>query len=150
MEVLGLGAKGKIHIHGGHAIPGPHFLRKSVWELFEGENTRDAVRAAYSECFANGTPQDVMVDGTVLRFLKPDIPPQVIAWSETLPEPHPLDENELELLRLYADGLSTPQVIEKLGTSETSVRRLRQSIGVKLQLDSIIQACVWAAKRGLL
>jgi len=67
------------------------------------------------------------------------------------PEPAtPLDHEDLELLRLLADGALLGAVARRLRTSERTVRRRIRSICNRLGVDAPIQAVVWAARRGLL
>jgi DNA-binding NarL/FixJ family response regulator len=62
----------------------------------------------------------------------------------------PLDREDLELLRLLADGALLGAVARRLRTSERTVRRRIRSICNRLGVDAPIQAVVWAARRGLL
>jgi DNA-binding NarL/FixJ family response regulator len=62
----------------------------------------------------------------------------------------PLDHEDLELLRLLADGALLGAVARRLRTSERTVRRRIRSICNRLGVDAPIQAVVWAARRGLL
>jgi DNA-binding NarL/FixJ family response regulator len=54
----------------------------------------------------------------------------------------PLSHDDLELLRLLADGV--------LRTPERTVRRRIRDICDRVGVDAPIQAVVWAARRGLL
>ena len=62
----------------------------------------------------------------------------------------PLDREDLELLRLLAEGTLLGAVARRLRTSERTVRRRIRSICNRLGVDAPIQAVVWAARRGLL
>ncbi len=62
----------------------------------------------------------------------------------------PLDREDLELLRLLAEGALLGAVARRLRTSERTVRRRVRSICNRLGVDAPIQAVVWAARRGLL
>jgi DNA-binding NarL/FixJ family response regulator len=75
--------------------------------------------------------------------------PQSGASSGTGPA-MPLDHEDLELLRLLADGALLGAVARRLRTSERTVRRRIRSICNRLGVDAPIQAVVWAARRGLL
>ncbi|MEE6258836.1 helix-turn-helix domain-containing protein [Plantactinospora sonchi] len=61
-----------------------------------------------------------------------------------------LDDQELILLRLLADGLSADAVARRLGTSERTVRRRVRAICDRLGVPAPISAVVWAVRRGLL
>jgi len=61
-----------------------------------------------------------------------------------------LDKNDLELLRLLADGMSVELVAKRLNLSVRTVRRRSRSICDRLELDTPIQAVVWATRKGLL
>lgn len=65
-------------------------------------------------------------------------------------EHRPLDDADLTLLRLLADGLPLDAVARRLDTSERTVRRRAQSICDRLGVPAPIAAVVWAARRGLL
>ena len=75
--------------------------------------------------------------------------PRVSAGSGTGPA-MPLDHEDLELLRLLADGALLGAVARRLRTSERTVRRRIRSICNRLGVGAPIQAVVWAARRGLL
>ena len=73
--------------------------------------------------------------------------------SRSHPEPAPgtgLDEADLALLRLLADGLLVEAVAKRTNTSERTVRRRARAICDRLGVRTPIQAIVWAARRGLL
>lgn len=61
-----------------------------------------------------------------------------------------LDDQELILLRLLADGLASEAVARRLGTSERTVRRRVRAICDRLGVPAPISAVVWAVRRGLL
>ncbi|WP_199736229.1 helix-turn-helix domain-containing protein [Micromonospora sp. HM5-17] len=62
----------------------------------------------------------------------------------------PLDDQELHLLRLLADGLPTDAVARRIGMSERTVRRRVRAICDRLGVPAPISAVVWAVRRGLL
>jgi len=64
--------------------------------------------------------------------------------------PAPLSHQDLEILRLLADGALTGAVARKLRTSERTVRRRIRNICDQLGVTTPVQAIVWAAHRGLL
>ena len=66
------------------------------------------------------------------------------------PDLGPLDREDLELLRLLADGALLGAVARQTRTSERTVRRRIRSICTRLGVGAPIQAVVWAARRGLL
>jgi DNA-binding NarL/FixJ family response regulator len=65
-------------------------------------------------------------------------------------EHRPLDEDDLTLLRLLAEGLPTDTVARRLDTSERTVRRRTRAICDRLGVPAPIAAVAWAARRGLL
>lgn len=60
-----------------------------------------------------------------------------------------LSHEDVELLRLLAQGLSLDSVARRLRTSERTVRRRTRDICDRLGVSAPIQAVVWAAQRGL-
>ena len=62
----------------------------------------------------------------------------------------PLSHQDVELLRLLAQGLPLDSVARRLRTSERTVRRRTQAICNRLGVGAPIQAVVWAAHEGLL
>jgi DNA-binding NarL/FixJ family response regulator len=65
-------------------------------------------------------------------------------------EPRSLSREDVELLRLLAQGLPLEAVARRLRTSERTVRRRTRNICNRLGVAAPIQAVVWAARRGLL
>lgn len=61
-----------------------------------------------------------------------------------------LTDEELQLLRLIADGSSVHDISQALYSSERTVKRMTQSVLVKLSATSRTQAVAEAFKRGLL
>lgn len=61
-----------------------------------------------------------------------------------------LSDQELRLLRLIAEGVSTPDIVRTLYLSERTVKRKIQDILTKLGATSRAQAVAEAYKRGLL
>jgi DNA-binding NarL/FixJ family response regulator len=63
--------------------------------------------------------------------------------------PSGLDEPEIQLLRLIAEGLPLDAVARRLQLSDRTVRRRLKAIRDRLGVDSSIQVIAWAARRGL-
>ena len=61
-----------------------------------------------------------------------------------------LSHEDVELLRLLADGLPTDAVARRLELSDRTVRRRTRAICDRLGVTAPVQAIVWAARRGLL
>ena len=62
----------------------------------------------------------------------------------------PLSHQDVELLRLLAQGLPLGSVARRMRTSERTVRRRTRAICNRLGVSETIQAVVWAAHQGLL
>lgn len=60
-----------------------------------------------------------------------------------------LSRQDVELLRLLAQGLTLCSVARRVRTSERTVRRRTKDICDRLGVTASIQAVVWAARRGL-
>jgi DNA-binding NarL/FixJ family response regulator len=60
-----------------------------------------------------------------------------------------LTRRELEVLRLVAQGLSNPEIAERLVLSEHTIHRHVANILAKLALSSRAAAAAWAARQGL-
>jgi DNA-binding NarL/FixJ family response regulator len=63
---------------------------------------------------------------------------------------HDLNERELEILALLADGATNSQIAEQLHLSQGTVRNLVSSILAKLDVEDRTQAAVFALKHGLI
>jgi DNA-binding NarL/FixJ family response regulator len=61
-----------------------------------------------------------------------------------------LTDDDLELLRLLAEGPALDAVARRLQLSDRTVRRRTPAIWDRLGVTAPIQAVVWAARRGLL
>lgn len=61
-----------------------------------------------------------------------------------------LEDEDLCLLRLLADGLPVEAVARRLDLSDRTVRRRTRAICDRLDVHAPVQAIVWAAERGLL
>jgi DNA-binding NarL/FixJ family response regulator len=66
------------------------------------------------------------------------------------PPPEPLSRQDVELLRLLAQGLPLGSVARRMRTSERTVRRRTRAICNRLGVGAPVQAVVWAAHEGLL
>jgi len=60
-----------------------------------------------------------------------------------------LTHQDVELLKLLADGLPLDSVGRRMGTSERTVRRRVKAVCDRLGVGTSIQAVAWAARRGL-
>ncbi|GIG91477.1 helix-turn-helix domain-containing protein [Plantactinospora endophytica] len=63
---------------------------------------------------------------------------------------HRMDDEELALLRLLAQGLPVDAVARRLEMSERTVRRRTRAICDRLGVPAPISAVVWAVRHGLL
>lgn len=61
-----------------------------------------------------------------------------------------ISQEDLELVRLLAAGLSLESVARRLNLSERTVRRRLRALCDRLGLGTPIEVAVWAALRGLL
>ena len=61
----------------------------------------------------------------------------------------PLSQEDVELLRLLAQGLPMGSVARRMRVSERTVRRRTRAICNRLGVVASIQAVVWAAHEGL-
>lgn len=71
------------------------------------------------------------------------------SYSTDPPRQPYLSSEEVQLLRLLAEGLTVEAIARRLDMSERTVRRRQRAICDRLQVDACIQAVVWAAKRGV-
>ncbi|MBC8509261.1 MAG: response regulator transcription factor [Chloroflexi bacterium] len=76
------------------------------------------------------------------------------AVSDQIEEAHPdldvLSERERQVLEMVAEGLSTPQIAEKLDISPKTVSRHRERIMNKLNLHSATELVKFAIRTGLI
>jgi DNA-binding NarL/FixJ family response regulator len=61
-----------------------------------------------------------------------------------------LDEQELEILRLLADGLVLDTIARRMSLSERTLRRRIRSLCDRFGVDAPVQVVVIAARNGLL
>jgi len=64
------------------------------------------------------------------------------------PEAVELGEDELDLLRLLADGASLDQAADRLHLSRRTVSRRLTELCARLDVDKPIEAVVWAVRHG--
>jgi NarL family two-component system response regulator LiaR len=69
--------------------------------------------------------------------------------NTSAPQPPPLSQRELEVLRLIAEGLANTEIAENLFVSETTVKSHVSNILGKLHLADRTQAAVYAWKQGI-
>lgn len=61
-----------------------------------------------------------------------------------------LEDEEIELVRLLAEGLTTDRIARRLRISERTVRRRTRALCDRLDVPTPVQVVVWAARRGML
>lgn len=61
-----------------------------------------------------------------------------------------LSPEELQLLRLLADGLPTDVVARRLAISPRTLRRRTREVCERIGVDTTVEALVWAARSGLI
>ena len=61
-----------------------------------------------------------------------------------------LDEQEIALIRLLAEGLVLDAVARRLGISERTLRRRIRALCDRIGVDAPVQVIVWAAHVGVL
>ncbi len=69
--------------------------------------------------------------------------------SDLPPAQEPLTPREMDVLQLVAQGLSNPEIAEKLFISERTVRNYVSHILDKLHLANRVQAALYALREGL-
>ena len=79
--------------------------------------------------------------------VEPSLVPALLSPQE---HPAPLDEREIELLKLLARGWELSRIAREISVSESTVKRQVAQIQAKLGVTNRIQAVVAAATRGLL
>jgi DNA-binding NarL/FixJ family response regulator len=122
----------------------------------------DAIRAGAAGYLLKDTRRDDLlaaIKGTAegKSFLDPSIAGRLMrevavappASQEAGPQPEPLTERELEVLRLLALGCSNPEIAQRLHLATGTVRNYVSAIFQKLGVDDRTQAAVIALQRGL-
>jgi DNA-binding NarL/FixJ family response regulator len=61
-----------------------------------------------------------------------------------------LDDQEIELIRLLAEGLTTDRIARRLRISERTVRRRTRALCDRVGVPNAVQVVVWAARKGML
>ncbi|GAA1810082.1 hypothetical protein HC028_18940 [Planosporangium flavigriseum] len=61
----------------------------------------------------------------------------------------PLDQEDLRLLALLAEGMPVSSVSRRMAMSDRTIRRRIRAICEQLDVKVTVQAIVWAARRGL-
>ncbi len=61
----------------------------------------------------------------------------------------PLTERESQVLELVAQGLSNPEIAEKLFLSENTIKKYLHNILEKLHLNNRVEVAIYAVKEGL-
>lgn len=64
--------------------------------------------------------------------------------------PQVLADDELEVLRLMAEGLTVEAVARRLEVSERTVRRKARAACASVGVDTTVEAIVWAVRHHLL
>ena len=60
------------------------------------------------------------------------------------------DGEELQLLRLVAEGLPSEAIARRMSLSERTVRRRLRALCDRLKMDAPVQVVVWAVRHGVL
>ncbi len=60
------------------------------------------------------------------------------------------DDEELQLLRLVAEGLQSEAIARRMSLSERTVRRRLRALCDRLNVDAPVQVVVWAVRNGAL
>jgi two-component system, NarL family, response regulator LiaR len=95
---------------------------------------------AISAAVEGATYLDPQIARRVIENLKPPSPSS---------NPAHLSQRELEVLKLMVDGLSNPEIAEKLYLSPNTVKTHVRGIMNKLSVDDRVQAAVVALRSGL-
>jgi DNA-binding NarL/FixJ family response regulator len=140
--------------------PGVHVLVLTTYA--EDEWVFDAIRAGASGYLLKDTRRDDLIaaiKGTAAgqSFLDPAVAGTVMQQagaSRQAPVPHEapgeaLTEREMDVLGLLAQGLSNPEIAQRLHLAPGTVRNYVSAILQKLGVSDRTQAAVVALKRGL-
>jgi LuxR family maltose regulon positive regulatory protein len=102
-----------------------------------------------------GEPVTSMLRRAAARRNASDYIKQLLSATDTVPAPHvppldPLSLREHEVLRLLAEGLSNPEIADRLFITTGTVKVHASSIYSKLGVSGRAQAAAWARELGLL
>lgn len=104
-----------------------------------GEDVRAAIRAVHAG--------DVYIHPAIAKQLVGDYLNR-IERGESLPEYDGLTTRERQVLRLVAEGLTTPQIAERLTLSPNTVNTHRQHVMQKLNLHNRAELIRYAVRKG--
>ncbi len=102
--------------------------------------TVERLLSAISAAYEGATYLDPLIARRVIENLKPPL-------AST--NPANLSQRELEVLKLMVEGLSNPQIAEKLYLSPNTIKTHVRGIMNKLSVDDRVQAAVVALRSGL-
>ncbi len=114
------------------------------WDLIaelRSDLERELGTQAFTAAWERGAKMDL--EAAVRQILGEEVPPPVNSVSGSL-LPDPISERELEVLRLLADGLSNPEIADRLylsvGTIKVHVRNIFGKLGVGSRTQAVTQA----------
>ncbi len=102
--------------------------------------TVERLLSAISAAVEGATYLDPLIARRVIENLKPPSPST---------NPANLSQRELEVLKLMVEGLSNPEIAEKLYLSPNTIKTHVRGIMNKLSVDDRVQAAVVALRSGL-
>ncbi len=102
--------------------------------------TVERLLSAISAAVEGATYLDPLIARRVIENLKPPSPTA---------NPANLSQRELEVLKLMVEGLSNPEIAEKLYLSPNTIKTHVRGIMNKLSVDDRVQAAVVALRSGL-
>lgn len=132
-----------------------------VLTTFDGDEwVFDAIRSGASGYLLKDTPREQLIKAvkeTVKgkTFVDPDVAGklfQQIARRKNVPESsalNSLNERERDILKLIAQGLSNPEIAERLFLSEGTIRNAITTIFAKINVTDRTQAALMAVRYGL-
>ena len=153
------GVQATQHLNRSH--PEVHVLVLTTYA--EDQWVLDAIRAGAAGYLLKDTRRDALIDavkGTVegKTYLDPSIAGMLTHQVSSRPVPalsakqvlHEFTEREQEVLTLLAQGLSNPEIADRLHLARGTVRNYVSGILQKLGVSDRTQAAVVAIQRGLL